>query len=61
MRFAITGEMGFIATNLANTIQEAGHTFVSLLDTNISLNSIATGEPCVYNNTEKEWEGVLLQ
>lgn len=60
MRFAITGEMGFIATNLANTIQEAGHTFVSLLDTNISLNSIATGEPCVYNNTEKEWEGVLL-
>ena len=54
MRFAVTGELGFIGTNLASTIQQAGHTFVSLLDNHMGLKHIDTGEPCVYNNTEKE-------
>ena len=57
MRFAITGELGFIGTNLAKTIQDMGYDFVSLLEK--GLDHIDTGEPCVYNNTEKEWEHIL--
>ena len=60
MRFAITGELGFIGTNLASAIAQSGNTFVSLLGSEIGLNCIDTGEPCVYNNTEKEWQRVVL-
>lgn len=60
MRIAITGEAGFIAKNLSRSIHLAGHEFVSLLEDH-SLYRIPTGEPCVYNNSEKEWERVLLE
>tara|TARA_A100001011_G_scaffold389656_1_gene471571 strand:- start:735 stop:1703 length:969 start_codon:yes stop_codon:yes gene_type:complete len=60
MRIAITGELGFIGTNLAKTIQSSDDTFVSLIG-DPSLFHISTGEPCVYNNSEKEWERVLIE
>lgn len=58
MRIAITGEKGFIGTNLAKTIQASGNTFVSLLKDE-SLYQLPTGEPCVYNNSEALWENTL--
>ena len=58
MRIAITGEKGFIGTNLAKSIEGSDHTFVSLLEEH-SMYKISTGEPCVYNNSENEWERVL--
>ena len=60
MRIAITGELGFIGTNLAKTIQESDDTFVSLMG-NPSLFHIPTGEPCVYSNSEQEWERILRE
>jgi dTDP-glucose 4,6-dehydratase len=60
VRIAITGELGFIGTNLAKTIQASGDTFVSLLRSP-GLYHISTGEPCVYSNPEKEWERVLIE
>tara|TARA_Y100000592_G_scaffold100690_2_gene182061 strand:+ start:1220 stop:2194 length:975 start_codon:yes stop_codon:yes gene_type:complete len=59
MRFAITGELGFIGTNLAKAIEQSGNTFVSLLGDDTELVCIDTGEPCVYGNSEKEWERIL--
>tara|TARA_R110000824_G_scaffold173290_1_gene351312 strand:- start:505 stop:1479 length:975 start_codon:yes stop_codon:yes gene_type:complete len=61
MKFAITGERGFIAINLASAIQKAGHTFVPLIGRDNGLLSIETGEPCVYKNTEKDWQRVLTE
>ena len=59
MRFAITGEKGFIARNLARVIVQKGHEFVSLLDCPHLPNKRETGEPCVYGNGEHEWYQAL--
>ena len=59
MRFAITGEKGFIARNLARVIVQKGHEFVSLLDCPHLPNKRETGEPCVYGNGEHEWYRAL--
>lgn len=53
MRFLITGESGFIATNLARVLKENGHTPVAIQDSNVS--RIATGEVCVHRNSYESW------
>lgn len=59
MRFAITGEKGFIARNLSRVMEQMGHEFVSLLDCPHLPNRRVTGEPCVYRNSEREWHQAL--
>ena len=59
MRFAITGEKGFIARNLSRVMVQKGHEFVSLLDCPHLPNRRDTGEPCVYRNGEREWHQAL--
>lgn len=59
MRIAITGERGFIARNLARTIAQEGHTFVSLLGGDHLVCSRPTSEPCVYTNGETQWAAAL--
>ena len=61
MRFGITGEKGFIGTNLSRLVEEKGYTFVSLLENPRLQKRLDTGEPCVYSNTEKEWEYALIE
>ena len=61
MRIGITGEKGFIATNLANQIENYNHTFVSLDKSIHSQDYIRTGvgEVCVYRNSIEEWSQLL--
>jgi len=61
MRIGITGEKGFIATNLANQIENYNHTFVSLDKSIYSQDYIRTGvgEVCVYRNSIEEWSQLL--
>jgi nucleoside-diphosphate-sugar epimerase len=61
MRFAITGEKGFIARNLSRVMAQKGHEFVSLLDCPQLANKRDTGEPCVYRNGEHEWYQALYE
>lgn len=59
MRIGITGEKGFIAKNLAKTIENQGHTFVSLDNSrfaNHNMQFVETGEVCVYSNDAEMWE-----
>ena len=60
MRFAITGEKGFIARNLARVISLGGHEFVSLLDCPHLAKRRLTGEPCVYSNDERDWYNAIV-
>ena len=53
MRFLITGESGFIATNLARVLQDNGHTSVTIHDSNVA--RIMTGEVCVHRNSYEVW------
>jgi len=57
MRIAITGEDGFIASNLINKIIDFDHSFVSLKKHAYFLSSRLsdTNEPCVHSNTEENW------
>ena len=58
MRIGITGEKGFIATNLAKEIKKQGHEFVSLDSSDFAkrtMNYINSGEVCVYNNNVESW------
>lgn len=58
MRIAITGEKGFIATNLAKEIKSQGHEFISLDGSDFAkrtMNYISSGEVCVYNNNVESW------
>jgi nucleoside-diphosphate-sugar epimerase len=58
MRIGITGEKGFIATNLAKEIVDQGHEFISL-DTSDYANQFMdyteSGEVCVYSNNVDRW------
>jgi nucleoside-diphosphate-sugar epimerase len=54
MRVLITGESGFIATNLAKTLTSLGHTPVLINDSNV-LRLKSTGEVCVHRNSAEVW------
>jgi len=54
MRVLITGESGFIATNLAKTLASLGHTPVLIDDSNV-LRLETTGEVCVHRNSAELW------
>lgn len=58
MRIGITGEKGFIATNLAREIVNQGHEFISLDDSDYAkrfMNYTASDEVCVYSNNLERW------
>lgn len=59
MRVLITGERGFIATNLVRAFENLGHEIFHLghFDslTFLNLHRLQTGEVCVYRNTEEVW------
>lgn len=57
MKIGITGEQGFIAVNLKDKIQEYGHTFVSLDNSEHSVNMHKNnkGEICVHRNSVESW------
>ena len=63
MRIGITGEKGFIATNMANGIIRQGHEFVSI-DNSIFARSYMeytkSGEVCVYRNSSTKWEALFI-
>ena len=59
MRIAITGEKGFIATNLAREIVKQGHEFVSLDKAGYAMHVMKytnSGEVCVYRNSVRQWK-----
>ena len=58
MRIGITGEKGFIATNLAREIVKQGHEFISLDDADYAqrfMSYTASDEVCVYSNNIERW------
>ena len=62
MRIGITGEKGFIATNLANEITKQGHEFVSLDDSNyaqVFMEYTVNREVCVYSNSVQSWTSLF--
>ena len=61
MRIAITGEKGFIASNLANKINKFSHEFVSLDESKYSegYETTESGEVCVYSNSIEKWSQLL--
>jgi len=62
MRIFITGERGFIGTNLAKRAKLHGHEFVSgiheLNDEAAFVSQFTTdkGEPCIHRNSEEAWQ-----
>ncbi|MBT6325385.1 MAG: NAD(P)-dependent oxidoreductase [Bdellovibrionales bacterium] len=62
MRIGITGEKGFIATNLAQKIIKQGHEFVSLDNADFAkrvMDYTLSGEVCVYKNSVKRWTSLF--
>lgn len=62
MRIGITGEKGFIATNLAQEIIKQGHEFVSLDEAIYAqrfMDYTHSGEVCVYSNSVKRWTSLF--
>ena len=63
MRIGITGEKGFIATNMAQEIIKQGHEFVSI-DNSIFARSYMeytdSEEVCVYRNSSTKWECLFV-
>lgn len=62
MRIGITGEKGFIATNLAQEIIKQGHEFVSLDEASYAqrfMDYTHSGEVCVYSNSVKRWTNLF--
>jgi len=58
MRIGITGEKGFIATNLAQEIINQGHTFISLDESDYAqrfMSYTSSDEVCVYSNNIERW------
>ncbi len=60
MNFVITGECGFIGSNLPAAFERLGHTFVSLRN-HFAFICLPTGEPCVHRNSEDTWAAVLKE
>ena len=54
MKFLITGEAGFIATNLSKVLKALGHEAVTIQDSNV-LRLQSTGETCVHRNDSEVW------
>ena len=62
MRIGITGEKGFIATNLAQEIINQGHDFISLDTADYAqrfMDYTTSGEVCVYSNSVKSWTNLF--
>ena len=62
MRIGITGEKGFIATNLAQEIDKQGHEFVSVDNSDYAKSMMTytdTGEVCVYTNDSVLWTSLF--
>ena len=62
MRIGITGEKGFIATNLAQEIVRQGHEFVSLDEADYAkrvMDYTTSAEVCVYSNSIKRWTNLF--
>ena len=62
MRIGITGEKGFIATNLANEIIKQGHEFISLDNSDYAESMMEytdSGEVCVYRNCVERWTNLF--
>jgi len=58
MRVLITGQNGFIASNLPRALNKLGHDVISL--SNIKLpHVLATGEHCIHRNNESLWENEM--
>ena len=58
MKIGITGEKGFIATNLANEINSHGHKFVSIDKSEYAkamMTYTNSDEVCVYTNNSASW------
>lgn len=58
MRIGITGEKGFIATNLAREIAKQGHEFISLDESDYAkrfMRYTSSDEVCVYSNNIERW------
>jgi dTDP-glucose 4,6-dehydratase len=60
MNFVITGESGFIGSNLPIAFKRLGHTFYTLLN-HPAFICLPTGEPCVHRNSEDVWAAVLKE
>ena len=60
MNFVITGERGFIGSNLPAAFKRLGHTFYSLRNHSAFI-CLPTGEPCVHRNSEDTWAAVLKE
>ena len=62
MRIGITGEKGFIATNLANEINSHGHKFVSIDKSEYAETMMIytnSDEVCVYTNNSTSWTNLF--
>lgn len=62
MKIGITGEKGFIATNLAQEITRQGHEFVSLDNADFAkrlMDYTISGEVCVYKNSVERWTSLF--
>ena len=62
MRIGITGEKGFIATNLAQEIAKHGHEFISLDEADYArrfMNYTNSNEVCVYSNNVEKWTSLF--
>ena len=62
MRIGITGEKGFIATNLAKEIANQGHEFVSIDNSEYAITMMLytdSNEVCVYSNNVESWTNLF--
>jgi len=55
MKVLITGHRGFIASNLPKAFNDLGHDVISPNDVRLPI-ILVTGEHCVFNNSEEDWE-----
>lgn len=62
MRIGITGEKGFIATNLSKEIANQGHEFVSIDNSEYAITMMLytdSNEVCVYSNNAESWTNLF--
>ena len=55
MRVLVTGETGFIGRNLPRSFDKLGHQVVSIINSDVVVEALPTGEPCVHRNCESAW------